>query len=135
MRNSSSFVLVSATLCVYFSVQLSSVTAAKCKGPWANHMCFGGNGKRSWSPSRQAVDKRADDMGRTLLKSVLLKRLNSFPPEEKYYNDLDSFYPLDSDLTEKDDSSIKEQEIREYLKEQLLKREMAALTEDDEYLR
>ncbi|XP_048765946.1 uncharacterized protein LOC125673407 isoform X2 [Ostrea edulis] len=134
MRKSSYFALFSATLCVYFSVQISSVTA-KCKGPWANHMCFGGNGKRSWSPPPPEVeDKRADEFGRTVLRNVLLKRFNSFEPEDKYYSDSDRFYPMDSEFREEGDSGVKNDYLRELLQEQLLRREMAALTEDDQYV-
>ncbi|XP_022291284.1 uncharacterized protein LOC111102718 isoform X2 [Crassostrea virginica] len=131
MRNPSSLVLFSATLCVYFTVQISSV-AAKCKGPWANHMCFGGNGKRSWTAPLPEVDKRDDDVGRTLLRNVLLNRLDSYPPQGGYYSDSESFNPIGSDSTEEELPYNREQQLRQLIKEQILRREMAALVDDDD---
>lgn len=134
MRNPSSFVLFSATLCVYFTVQISSVSASKCKGPWANHMCFGGNGKRSWTPPVQEpeMNRKDDELGRTMLRNVLLKRLNTYPSMSSYYSDSESFYPMGSDFTEEGDSMSRENELRQLLKEQILRKEMAALVGDDD---
>ncbi|BFZ25011.1 hypothetical protein BsWGS_28050 [Bradybaena similaris] len=34
-------------LCLYLSVITEPASASKCRGEWAIHACFGGNGKRS----------------------------------------------------------------------------------------
>lgn len=79
-----------------------------------------GNGKRSWSPPPPEVeDKRADEFGRTVLRNVLLKRFNSFEPEDKYYSDSDRFYPMDSEFREEGDSGVKNDYLRELLQEQV----------------
>lgn len=47
-------------------------SARKCRGPWAIHACFGGNGKRS-DPSLSPVGESS------LLRQYLLRELPSFP--------------------------------------------------------
>lgn len=49
-----------------------------------------------------------------------------------YYSDSESFYPMGSDFTEEGDSMSRENELRQLLKEQILRKEMAALVGDDD---
>lgn len=54
-----------------------------------------------------------------MLRNVLLKRFNSFEPEDKYYSDSDRFYPMDSEFREEGDSGVKNDYLRELLQEQV----------------
>lgn len=80
-----------------------------------------GNGKRSWSPPVQEpeMNRKDDELGRTMLRNVLLKRLNTYPSMSSYYSDSESFYPMGSDFTEEGDSMSRENELRQLLKEQV----------------
>lgn len=65
------------------------------------------------------MNRKDDELGRTMLRNVLLKRLNTYPPMSSYYSDSESFYPMGSDFTEEGDSMIRENELRQLLKEQV----------------
>lgn len=65
------------------------------------------------------MNRKDDELGRTMLRNVLLKRLNTYPPMSSYYSDSESFYPMGSDFTEEGDSMSRENELRQLLKEQV----------------
>lgn len=84
-----------------------------------NFLVFTGNGKRSWTAPLPEVDKRDDDVGRTLLRNVLLNRLDNYPPQGGYYSDSESFNPIGSDSTEEELPYNREQQLRQLIKEQV----------------
>lgn len=100
-----------AILVTYFSSTSSGFTN-KCRGRWAIHACYGGNGKRSGPPTDLSKNNENDQL---LLKKILLQNsdINNYgiddfditpidPLEEQYksgYNGLEDLKTL-SDLVQ-----------------------------------
>ncbi|XP_069134608.1 uncharacterized protein [Argopecten irradians] len=81
--------LFAVTCCVYLSVNISSVSAGKCRGRWSIHACLGGNGKRSGQQS--ALPNSGENSG-LFLKKLLLRSEDPSSGSDSY-NEMESFYP------------------------------------------